>query len=232
MALIELEDVRKSYQLGQTTVEALRGISLSIDFGQYVAIMGPSGSGKTTLLNILGCLDRPSSGRYLLDGQDLTTLPAKSLAKLRNEKFGFVFQHFNLLGGASAVENVELPLIYSWLFPRRRRRELAAGELKGMGLEERAEHNPDQLSGGEQQRVAIARAAVNRPTIIVADAPTANLDAKTMREVLTLFDDLHRQHGLTIVMVTHEPGVARRAHRLLLLRDGQVVKDSTAGELG
>lgn len=227
MALIDLQNVCKTYQVGETTVEALRGISLSVERGEYVALMGPSGSGKSTLMNTLGCLDRPGSGAYLLDGQNVTEMSLEQRATLRNQKFGFVFQNFNLLSRSNALENVELPLIYARTFSSRQRRKRAMEVLARVGLEDRMDHRPSQLSGGQQQRVAIARALVNNPAIIMADEPTGNLDTRTSEEVLDLFRDLNEQNGITIIMVTHEADVAHHAKRLLLLRDGLIVKDTT-----
>jgi putative ABC transport system ATP-binding protein len=227
MSLIVLENVRKQYQLGETTVEALRGVSLSVEPGEYVALMGPSGSGKSTLMNTLGCLDRPSSGSYRLGDQEVTTMSPEGRADLRNQKFGFVFQNFNLLARSTALENVELPLIYARRLTRRERRERATGVLQRVGLQDRMDHRPGQLSGGQQQRVAIARALVNDPAIIMADEPTGNLDSRTSEEVLELFRALNEDNGITIIMVTHEPDVASHAKRLLLLRDGLIIKDTT-----
>jgi putative ABC transport system ATP-binding protein len=227
MALIVLEDVRKEYQLGETTVQALRGVSLSVEPGEYVALMGPSGSGKSTLMNTLGCLDRPTSGSYRLGDDEVTTMSPEARADLRNRRFGFVFQNFNLLARSTALENVELPLIYARRFSRSQRRERAIEVLRRVGLQERMDHRPGQLSGGQQQRVAIARALVNDPAIIMADEPTGNLDTRTSEEVLELFRELNQQNGITIIMVTHEPDVASHAKRLVLLRDGEIVKDTT-----
>ncbi len=227
MALITLQEVRKRYLLGDNVVDALRGVSLSINRGEYVALMGPSGSGKSTLMNTLGCLDRPTSGSYLLDGQEVTTMSLEERADLRNKKFGFVFQNFNLLARANALENVELPLIYARRYTSRQRREKATEVLNRVGLGERLDHRPAQLSGGQQQRVAIARALVNDPAIIMADEPTGNLDSKTSEEVLALFRELNKQGNITVIMVTHEPDVAQHADRLLLLRDGAIVQDTT-----
>jgi ABC-type lipoprotein export system ATPase subunit len=227
MSLIQLEDIRKVYQLGGNTVEALRGVSLSVECGEYVALMGQSGSGKSTLMNTLGCLDRPTSGRYLLDGQDVTAMPSQSRAKLRNQKIGFVFQSFNLLSRSTAWENVELPLIYSRRFTAAQRRQRAVEVLDRVGLSERKDHHPNQLSGGQQQRVAIARALVNDPAIIMADEPTGNLDSATSEEILELFKDLNDKGGISIIMVTHEPDVAHHAKRLLELKDGSIIKDTT-----
>lgn len=227
MPLIQLQDVRKEYCLGEAVVEALRGVSLSIEHGEYVALMGPSGSGKSTLMNTLGCLDRPTGGRYLLEGEDVTAMSLEARADLRNKKFGFVFQNFNLLSRSTALENVELPLLYSRRFSSMERRERAMDVLECVGLADRKGHLPSQLSGGQQQRVAIARALVNNPAIIMADEPTGNLDSKTSEEVLELFRDLNEERGISIIMVTHEPDVASHAKRLLVLRDGEITKDTT-----
>ena len=227
MALIELQNVRKQYLLGDNVVEALRGVSLSIENKEYVALMGPSGSGKSTLMNTLGCLDRPTSGSYLLEGLEVTKMSLEERADLRNRRFGFVFQNFNLLARSTALENVELPLIYARNMPAKQRHQRAKEVLEQVGLPDRMDHRPGQLSGGQQQRVAIARALVNKPAIIMADEPTGNLDSRTSEEVLELFRQLNQQGGITIIMVTHEPDVASHAARLLLLRDGLIVKDTT-----
>ena len=227
MPLIELRDIRKTYTLGEVEVQALCGVSLDIDRGEYVALMGPSGSGKSTLMNTLGCLDRPTSGSYLLDGEEVVTMSQDDRARLRNHKIGFVFQNFNLLSRTSALENVELPMLYSGGMSGRRRH--AAGEelLERVGLGDRMDHHPSQLSGGQQQRVAIARALANEPSILLADEPTGNLDSRTSREVMELFRQLNEQDGLTVIVVTHDQDVARHARRAIVIRDGQVVSDST-----
>lgn len=227
MPLIQLQDIRKTYHLEETRVEALRGVSLSIGQGEYLALMGPSGSGKSTLMNLLGCLDRPSLGSYLFDGVEVARMTPDERAALRNRKIGFVFQNFNLLARTSALENVELPLLYGRRASSRQRRERAIEELQRVGLQDRSDHHPGQLSGGQQQRVAIARALINRPAILMADEPTGNLDSRTSREVMELFGDLNQQSGLTIILVTHDPTVARYAKRLLVLCDGEIVKDTT-----
>jgi len=232
MPLIQLTDVRKVYHLGDNLVEALRGVSLSIEPGEYVALMGPSGSGKSTLMNTLGCLDRPTGGSYMLDGEEVTQMTPEARADLRNRKFGFVFQNFNLLTRATALENVELPLIYARHYSAKQRHERAKEVLARMSLGDRMDHHPGQLSGGQQQRVAIARALVNHPSIIMADEPTGNLDSKTSEEVLDIFRGLNEQNGITIIMVTHEPDVAYHAKRLLILRDGQITKDTPDGSQG
>jgi putative ABC transport system ATP-binding protein len=223
-AVIRVEQLTKVYDLGEVRVEALRGVDVRVERGEFVAIMGASGSGKSTFLNIVGCLDRPSTGRYQLDGVDASQMSSDQLAEVRNKKIGFVFQSFNLLARTSAVENVELPLLYSGTDSRdRRARALAA--LKATGLEGRAEHQPSQLSGGQQQRVAIARALVNRPAIILADEPTGNLDSQTSKEIMGIMQTLNEQQGITIMLVTHEPDIAQYAKRVILFKDGLVIED-------
>ena len=223
MSLIVTEELVKDYHLGPHTVHALRGVSVSIAPGEFVAVMGPSGSGKSTFMNILGCLDTPSSGRYVLDGADVASLSRDQFARIRNGRIGFVFQMFNLLPRVSALENVALPLLYSGLAARDRRVR-ARERLKQVGLEEREHHHPSQLSGGQQQRVAIARSLVNDPAVILADEPTGNLDTRTSIEILALLQRLNRD-GLTIVLVTHEPDVAACAKRVLTFRDGRLLSD-------
>jgi putative ABC transport system ATP-binding protein len=221
--VIQVRDLRKTYQLGETEVHALRGVSLSIDAGDFVAIMGASGSGKSTFMNILGCLDQPTSGQYLLEGADVSGLNKKELAWIRNKKIGFVFQGFNLLGRTTALENTELPLLYSKL--GKKERELRAREaLALVGLSQREHHFPSQLSGGQQQRVAIARALTNKPRLLLADEPTGNLDSRTSVEVMDIFQRLNAD-GLTIVLVTHEPDIAQFAKRQIVFRDGHVKRD-------
>jgi putative ABC transport system ATP-binding protein len=224
--LLELADLKREYVLGDVTVHALRGVTLSIDEGSFVAIVGASGSGKTTLMNILGLLDRPTSGRYLIQGEDVSTIDPDRRARLRNQKIGFVFQSFNLLSRTSALENVELPLVYD---PRTdggpARHERARKLLEAVGLGERVHHTPSQLSGGQQQRVAIARALVNEPELILADEPTGNLDSRTSVEVMELLQRLNRERHITIVLITHEHDIAEYAQRVVTVRDGRVVSD-------
>jgi putative ABC transport system ATP-binding protein len=221
--LIQIDSVWRSYQMGTQTVHALRGISLSIRQGEYVAIMGPSGSGKSTLMNLLGCLDTPSEGTYRLNGQQVARMTDNQLADIRNQEIGFVFQSFHLLPRSDALQNVELPLIYAGI-GKVERRTRARQALEQVGLGDRMDHRPNELSGGQRQRVAIARALVNRPSLILADEPTGNLDSRTGVEILALFDALSRQ-GNTIVLVTHEEDVARHARRILRIRDGLLAAD-------
>lgn len=227
MALIELRDVRKKYQLDEVCVHALDGVTLDIAIGEYVSLIGQSGSGKSTLMNTLGCLDRPSSGTYRLDGDEVTSLSLDERARLRNRKIGFVFQNFNLLARTSALENVELPLLYSKGVSARERRERAIRLLQQVGLGDRLDHHPGQLSGGQQQRVAIARALANEPAILLADEPTGNLDTRTSGEVIQLFQQLNEERQITVILVTHDPEVAHNAHRTITLRDGQVLHDKS-----
>jgi putative ABC transport system ATP-binding protein len=223
--LIDIVNVRKVYNLGEVEVVPLQGVSLQIKAGEIVAIMGASGSGKTTLMNILGCMDRPTEGRYLLEGREVSGLSRDELAKIRSRSFGFVFQSFNLLSRTSAVENVELPLLYWNRLTAAQRRERALEVLARVGLADRVKHHPSQLSGGQQQRVAIARALVNRPRIILADEPTGNLDTRSEADVLSLFHDLHRE-GITVILVTHNQEVANHAERTIRLRDGRILEEA------
>jgi putative ABC transport system ATP-binding protein len=223
MALIETHDLWKTYMMGDEEIHALRGVSIQIDKGEYVAIMGPSGSGKSTLMNLIGCLDTPSKGTYLLNGKEVSTMNDNELARIRNEEIGFVFQTFNLLPRATALHNVELPLVYAGVSSKERL-ERARQALEKVELSQRMTHRPNELSGGQRQRVAIARALVNNPSILLADEPTGNLDSKTGVEIMALFERLHAA-GNTIVLVTHEPDVAAHAKRQILIRDGQVEKD-------
>jgi putative ABC transport system ATP-binding protein len=227
-ALIQLEDVTKVYQMGEVQVHALRGVSLSMREGEYLAIMGASGSGKSTLMNMIGLLDRPTSGGYHIRGTEASRLSRGDLADLRNREIGFVFQQFNLLPRISARRQVELPLFYAGT-SRRQGQGMAKEALALVGLTDRADHRPDELSGGEQQRVAIARALVNKPSILLADEPTGALDSKTGAEVMDLFDQLHNQ-GLTVITVTHDPRVAQRAQRVITLSDGVIVSDEENGK--
>jgi len=225
MALIETVDLWKSYQMGEEEIHALRGVSIQIERGEYVAIMGPSGSGKSTLMNLIGCLDTPSKGSYLLNSKQVSQMDDNELARIRNEEIGFVFQTFNLLPRATALRNVELPLVYAGV-PAKEREQRAKAALDKVELSARMGHRPNELSGGQRQRVAIARALVNNPSILLADEPTGNLDSKTGVEIMGLFARLH-QAGNTIVLVTHEPDVAAYAHRAIHIRDGQVEQDVT-----
>jgi putative ABC transport system ATP-binding protein len=225
--VILLKDVRRIYKVGVDVIHALDGIDLALHSNEYVAIMGASGSGKSTLMNVLGCLDRPSQGSYELDGQNTTRMSDAALARVRNERIGFVFQSFELLGHSSALRNVEMPLIYSrdgWWSRRKR----AIEALQRVGLAGRITHKPNQLSGGEKQRVAIARALICRPSILLADEPTGNLDSKTSEDIMALFDQLHSQ-GQTIIIVTHEEGVARHAERIIQMKDGRIYSDQPSG---
>lgn len=226
-SIIHIEDLKRDFVVGSEVVHALRGVSFSVDKGEFLTIMGASGSGKTTLLNILGCLDKPTNGSYLIDNTSISTLNKNELARIRNEKIGFVFQSFNLLSRTSALENVELPLLYNSSVSSRERRERARRALKAVGLENRMDHKPNQLSGGQQQRVAIARALVNDPVMLLADEATGNLDTKTSFEIMHLFQELNQQ-GKTIVFVTHEPEIASMSKRTVTLRDGLVISDTLA----
>jgi putative ABC transport system ATP-binding protein len=226
MALIEARDIAKVYHLGDIDLEVLKSVSATIDRGEFVAIMGPSGSGKSTFMNILGCLDQPTGGKHLMEGVDVGRLSRDELAEIRNKKLGFVFQGFNLLSRTSALENVELPMLYNG-HSARERRERAMAALKSVGLEGREDHHPNQLSGGQQQRVAIARALVNEAPIILADEPTGNLDTKTSVEIMELFVKLNREAGITVILVTHEPDIATYSKRIIRFLDGIIVSDES-----
>ncbi len=229
-ALISVRDLAKDYVMGVQPVHALRGVSADVAEGEFVAVMGPSGSGKSTFMNLIGCLDRPTAGAYILAGEEIARLDGDRLAALRNQRIGFVFQSFHLLPRATALSNVELPMIYGGL-TRAQRRAKALKALERVGLSDRQHHRPNQLSGGQQQRVAIARALVNDPSLILADEPTGALDSRTSLEIMTLFQELNRA-GMTVVMVTHEPDVARFAKRCLRFRDGRLIDDRTQAPAG
>ena len=225
---ISVKNLVKTYVVGEVEVRALRGVSLDVGRGEFVAVTGPSGSGKSTLMHILGCLDRPTSGQYILDGQDVSKMSKDQLAEVRNKKIGFVFQGFNLLSRTTALDNVELPLLYSG--GRRKsseRRKLAQEALKSVGLLDRADHHPNQLSGGQQQRVAIARALIGSPSILLADEPTGNLDTRTSVEVMSIFQRLNHERGITVLLITHERDIAEYASRIIMCRDGLVVSDQS-----
>ncbi len=217
--MIEIENITKVYQMGETEVRALNGVSLKIEDGEWVAITGPSGSGQSTLMAILGCLDTPTSGAYKLDGTDVAKMRDDQLAAVRNKKIGFVFQQFNLLSRTSALENVALPLLYA---TGNHQREKATAALTAVGLGDRMKHHPNELSGGQQQRVAIARALVTEPSILLADEPTGNLDSKTGKEIMSLFNELHKTRGITVIFVTHDPAIAANAQRVIYIQDGQI----------
>jgi len=220
--MIQLQNITKSYQMGLAVVKALDGVSLSIEKGEMVAIMGSSGSGKSTLMNIIGCLDIPSSGKYILEGREVNGLSDGELANVRNHKIGFVFQQFNLLARTSAIDNVELPMIYS---SGSMRHTKALEVLEKVGMGKRTHHMPNQLSGGEQQRVAIARALINQPPLLLADEPTGNLDSRTSAEIIDLLQRLNREEGITVVLVTHDSGIGAQSRRIITLKDGQIEKD-------
>ena len=223
---ISVQDLTKVYDLGEIQVRALRGVTLDIEAGEFVAVIGPSGSGKSTFMHILGCLDRPTQGRYLLDGHDVSTLSRNALADVRNKKIGFVFQGFNLLSRTTALANVELPLLYNGNGMRgKERRRRAHDALNGVGLTDRAGHHPNQLSGGQQQRVAIARALINQPSILLADEPTGNLDSRTSVEVMGIFQKLNTERGITVLLITHEREIAEYGTRIIAFRDGKIVSD-------
>jgi putative ABC transport system ATP-binding protein len=226
--IIRIENITKSYRVGDQVIHALRGVNLVVYPGEFVAIMGPSGSGKSTMMNVLGCLDKPSTGEYYLDGYKVAEAHDDDLAFLRNQKIGFVFQNFNLLPRTTAVENVELPMLYGGV-PARERRRRAVAALQGVGLGQRLSNKPNELSGGQQQRVSIARALVNNPVILLADEPTGALDSKTSEEIMTLFQQLNDQ-GKTVILVTHEPDVAQYAKRIVRFRDGEIVEDEAVSD--
>jgi len=224
--ILEIENLKRDFKMGSEVVHALKDVNFSVDAGEFVTIMGSSGSGKTTLLNILGCLDKPSDGNYLLDGVEIKKLSRNDLARLRNHKIGFVFQAYNLLSRTSALENVELPLLYNSSVSTKERKERAIHALEAVKLAERLDHKPNELSGGQQQRVAIARALVNEPVMILADEATGNLDSRTSYEIMALLQELNQQQGKTIVFVTHEPDIASFSSRTIMLKDGKVIKDN------
>lgn len=228
MALLEAQEITKTYRLGDIALNALNNVSLVIEKGEFIAIMGPSGSGKSTFMNILGCLDKPTSGRYMLEGVDVANMNRDELATIRNKKIGFVFQGFNLLSRTSAIENVELPMLYDG-FSAKERRQKAAAALKTVGLEGWENQHPNQLSGGQQQRVAIARALVNNAPIILADEPTGNLDTKTSAEIMELFVRLNGESNITVIIVTHEKDIAEYSRRRIFFRDGVIVSDESSG---
>ena len=225
MAVIAVSDLTKVYKMGDVEVRALRGVSLSITAGDFVTVIGPSGSGKSTFMHILGCLDRPTSGQYILDNQDVSTLSRDELAEVRNQRIGFVFQGFNLLARTSALDNVELPLLYRSGIRANERHQRARQMLETVGLGDRMDHHPNQLSGGQQQRVAIARSLINQPSIVLADEPTGNLDSRTSIEIMDIFQRLNRESGITVILITHEHEIAEYGNRIIRFRDGRVVSD-------
>ena len=224
--VIQLENITKTYIVGETEVRALRGVTYAIKEGEFLAIMGASGSGKSTMMNIIGCLDKPTSGRYFLDGDDISKFDKNRLARTRNKKIGFVFQTFNLLSRTTALENTELPLLYANV-PGKERIQRALASLAAVGLKGREHHKTNQLSGGEQQRVAIARALLNNPSLILADEPTGNLDSKTSEEIMAIFTNLNKEKGITIIMVTHEHDIGAYAKKRITMKDGQIIKEET-----
>lgn len=229
MSLIKITNIKRDFQLGNEIINVLKGIDLNINKGEYVALMGPSGSGKSTLMNLLGCLDTPTSGTYILNGNDVSQMTDDNLAEIRNKEIGFVFQTFNLLPRTTALDNVALPMIYAG-YSKSERKERATEVLTQVGLADRMDHEPNQLSGGQRQRVAVARALVNRPSIILADEPTGNLDSKTSIEIMNLFNEIHA-NGNTVILVTHEEDIAAYAHRIIRLRDGLVESDNINTEI-
>ncbi len=229
MALLELKNISRHFTLGTVVVKALQSVTLSINKGEYIALMGPSGSGKSTLMNVIGCLDTPTSGNYILNGKEVNKMTENELAAIRNKEIGFIFQTFNLIPRSSALDNVALPLVYAGL-ARDERNRLAERSLHNVGLSDRMKHKPNELSGGQRQRVAIARALVNTPSIILADEPTGNLDSKTSEEIMLLFDEIHKQ-GNTIILVTHEEDIARHAHRIIRMKDGGIESDSVNSKI-
>ena len=227
MSIISVSDLTKVYHMGDVEVRALNGVSLSIEAGEFVSVIGPSGSGKSTFMHIVGCLDRPTSGQYILDNQDVSTLSGDALAAVRNKRIGFVFQGFNLLARTSALDNVELPLLYRSGIRASERHRRAHEMLETVGLTDRRDHHPNQMSGGQQQRVAIARSLINRPSIVLADEPTGNLDSRTSTEIMDIFQRLNREQGITVILITHERDISEYGRRIIRFRDGIVVSDQT-----
>jgi putative ABC transport system ATP-binding protein len=227
---IQIEDLTKVYKVGETEVHALRGVTYRVEAGDFLAILGPSGSGKSTLMNIIGCLDKPTAGQYLLEGEEVSTFDRNKLARIRNQKIGFVFQTFNLLPRTTALENTELPLLYASHINSKQRTELALKALESVGLKDRAHHKTNQLSGGEQQRIAIARALLSSPSLILADEPTGNLDTKTSAEIMEIFTRLNEDKKITLVMVTHEPDIACYAKKRIYMRDGKIIREEKGRE--